>query len=151
MHENWCDNWKTEVIKVPKLRTYITYKTYFAKEPYLDIVKNRGQRALLSQLRTGVLPLSIETGRFSNIPLEYRLCLLCNEDNVEDECHFLFRCTLYSDLRSTFINCFSPNVNHFHSLSDAEKLKLVMKSDNIKHTALFIYKAFSKRRQTLYS
>ena len=135
LHDIWCDNWKTEVINVPKLRTYITYKTHFAKEPYLDIVKNRGERAVLSQLRVDVLPLSIEMGRFSNSPLEYRLCLLFDEDNVEDESHFLFRCTLYSDLRSTFINCISQDVNYFHSLSDAEKLMLIMNADNIKHTA----------------
>ena len=34
--------------------------------------------------------IKIETGRYNQIPIEYRLCILCEENVIEDENHFLF-------------------------------------------------------------
>ena len=34
--------------------------------------------------------IKIETGRYTQIPIEYRLCILCEENVIEDENHFLF-------------------------------------------------------------
>ncbi len=45
------------------------------------------------QLRLGILPLHIETGRYSNIPEADRICLLCNGNHVENDLHFLFKDT----------------------------------------------------------
>ena len=43
-----------------------------------------------------ILPLRIETGRFRNLPVEQRICELCELDMVEDEVHFLCTCSVCS-------------------------------------------------------
>ena len=53
--------------------------------------------------RFGILPLNIETGRFRNQPIEQRICNLCELNEIEDELHFLFKCTLYNDCRKIWI------------------------------------------------
>ena len=57
-------------------------------EAYLTNYLPRQQRSLLAQIRLGILPLSIETGRFQNKKVEQRLCPLCSKC-VETELHFI--------------------------------------------------------------
>ncbi len=42
-----------------------------------------------------VLPLSIETGTYSNVNLEDKICEFCLLNKREDENHFVYRCTKY--------------------------------------------------------
>ena len=49
----------------PKLRTYITFKTIYATEMYVKSLFSKAKRSILCQLRCGVLPLAIETGRYT--------------------------------------------------------------------------------------
>ena len=95
---NECEMWKEEVNDVPKLRTYILYKHNYGTEPYA-LIQNRAHRSIMAQFRSGILPLSIETGRFSSIPTEFRLCIFCPENVIEDETHFMFKCSHYNELR----------------------------------------------------
>ena len=81
--------WETNIVQVPKLRTYCTFKRIFSVEPYVYKVFNRAHRLILAPIRNSILPLKIETGRYTQIPIEFRLCMLCNEDQIENECHFL--------------------------------------------------------------
>ncbi len=53
--------------------------------------------------RCGILPLEIETGRWQNKPVEERICKVCESDEVENEFHFIFSCTLYNNIRATFL------------------------------------------------
>ena len=52
---------------LPKLGTYILFKSEYCTENYLKLYLSRSHRSLLAQLRTGILPLRIETGRYQNI------------------------------------------------------------------------------------
>ena len=65
----------------------------------LDLRKR--ERFILCQFRTGVLPLHIETGRYTGLPADQRLYSLCTtkEPDIEDEKHFLLNCDLYNDSR----------------------------------------------------
>ena len=83
------EEWEIEVSKKPKLRTFKTFKKELHVEPYVKYVTDRQGRSLFAQLRCGILPLRIETGRFARIPVEERLCELCGESTVEDEFHFV--------------------------------------------------------------
>ena len=56
-------------------------------------------RSTLLQLRAGCLPIEIELGRYFQIPRNERLCKQCTSGTVENEKHFLFHCTRYSDIR----------------------------------------------------
>ncbi len=79
-----------------------------AKDPNVCTVYNRGHRAFLAEFRSGILPLSFETGRFQNIPREFSLCTMCNDNVIEDETHFIFYCNQYNDLREYL---YAQNIN----------------------------------------
>ena len=59
--------WLDELHSKPKLRTYMTFKDNINTENYVKSFMSRRRRSLLAQLRLGVLPLHIETGRFKNV------------------------------------------------------------------------------------
>ena len=138
----WFDN----VRRKPKLRTYILFKNDYRAEPYVTMFLPRRQRSLLAQFRAGVLPLRIETGRFRREPVDNRICIFCNQNAIENEVHFLLHCSLYNDLRELFLK---SDMDNWQLLPDVEKLKLFMQSD-VKGTANFIDKAFSRRKEILY-
>ena len=113
------------------------------------------QRKILSKIRLGSLELRIETGRFSRPRLEVheRLCLPCKtsnlaagcEPNIETEYHFIFVCSCYDDLRTSWLfKLVKPD--NFEDLDDGEKLSIVLNEpENIKSTAQFIIDAYNKR------
>ena len=70
--------WLEQIPLKPKLRTYALIKSEFCPEPYVTEFLPKYKRSLLAQLRTGILSLSIENGRYYCIALENRICLLCN-------------------------------------------------------------------------
>ena len=49
--------WETNIVQVPSV------------EPYVYKVFNRAHRSILAQFRNGILPLKIETGRYTQIPI----------------------------------------------------------------------------------
>ena len=130
LFEIYKNEWRVKSNATPKLRTYISYKNDFGIEPYVRLIHNRGQRSIVAQFRSGVLPLAIETGRYNNIPVEYRLCKYCNCNLLEDEKHFLFYCPVYSVMRKT--------------LGD----KATEIDPN--YTAIFLYNAYDKRKLLTY-
>ncbi len=69
---------------------------------------SRRQRFYLAQLRCGILPLHIETGRWYGVKEEDRLCKACNNNQIENEYHFIFHCNAYSTLRTTFYHASKP-------------------------------------------
>ena len=72
---------------------------------YINILRNRGTRKsfvkfyLLSNHK-----LCIESGRHRRpvLPREERVCAVCKNNEIEDETHMLFSCTLYNTLREQF-------------------------------------------------
>lgn len=89
--------WLNEISRKPKLRTYEKFKNTLETEPYVIKNLSRSERSVMAQLRTGILPLRIETGRWACPRLlpEERLCQVCNSGSVEDEVHFIFKCQNY--------------------------------------------------------
>ena len=142
--------WETNIVQVPKLRTYCTFKRIFSVEPYVYKVFSRAHRSILAQFRNGILPLKIETGRYTQIPIEFRLCILCNEDQIENECHFLFECDFYQHIRDIYYQGFREHCNNFDVMNHTEKLNYLMSADVVKTTAEFIYKCYCKRREFIY-
>ena len=61
------------------------------------------ERSVFAQIRFGILPLHVETGRFVNKKLEERTCEICHSDVIEDECHFLFNCSVYETPRNYWV------------------------------------------------
>ena len=65
--------------------------------------------SLISQLRLGIIPLRIEAGRYSNLNVTERACLICNSGEVEDENHFLFDCAHYVGEREILLHDIGDN------------------------------------------
>ncbi len=99
-----CRKWENDVSTVPKLRFYNMFKKEYKTEKYVQLIRNRKQRSVMAQTRCGILPLSIETGRYQDVPIEYRYCLMCDDNVVESESHFLLHCQRYAVLRFDFYN-----------------------------------------------
>ena len=72
---------------------------------------SRRRRSLMSQFRTGILPLKIETGRYVPIfdknlkknrkrTANERICKLCGLNVIENEYHFVCVCPVYNSRRT---------------------------------------------------
>ncbi len=82
------------------------------------------EKSLLSQLRYRVLSLRIETDRFVNESRENRICTLCNENQIEDQLHFVFHCPLYYNNREELYHKARTIISMFDNLSDIKLRKL---------------------------
>ena len=105
--------WSNEMHNKPKLRTFGQIKDIFEPEPYVLSNISRQRRSLLAQIRVGILPIKIETGRFRSLPVEQRLGELCEMHKVENEIHFLCECPLYHGFRETLYDHTKLMTNDF--------------------------------------
>lgn len=103
------DKWFNEINNMPKLRTYKHLKTEFYAEPYVQKHLTRTQRSAIARIRCGTFPLEVERGRYRNIPIEQRVCKMCNSGSIEDEQHFILYCDRYSVLRNKLFTAISPD------------------------------------------
>ncbi len=140
--------WRDMILFKPKLRTCIKYKTLYGTEEYVKCLMSRKQRCILAQFRSGTLPLKIETGRWQNLPIPERVCLVCAED-VEDEFNFLCFCNKYKDIRENLYNTAASRNISFASLSNEDKFMYLMKFENVE-VAKFLIRAYEVRKGQLY-
>jgi len=142
--DTYIQDWHRIVDNSPVLDMYCVYKPVFVYEHYLDHIP-KSLRTYITKLRLSVLPLRIQTGRYAsqNTPRNERHCLLCNETDLEDEFHFVCKCTKYSTIRKKYIKPFyynKPSVYKFHQLLNgnntnellmlAKYVKLALKARN---------------------
>lgn len=127
----WNDN--NNRVNGNKLRTYRLFKSTAQVEPYLLLNVHRLARRSLSMLRIGVLPLHVETGRYSRpvLPLADRKCMFCHHDCVEDEKHFLLACPLYSDQRQYLLDQAHELHDTFNTMSDDNKFTFLMNEPSL--------------------
>ena len=97
----------------------------------------------------GCLEIRIETGRYARprLPEEAGTCLVCPNQNqeVENEVHFLFNCQTYQAERLAWTQKLTVPDN-FLTLPEAEKLDFVLNThSNVKPTAQYIINIFDKR------
>ena len=125
-------------------------KQEYGKEFYVTADLNRIVKSFVARLRTGTLLLMIEVGRFRNIPVENRVCPVCN-NGIEDEIHFLFVCSFYTNIRTVYFNTIQQKgYTNFENENVSEKLKIIMKKDLIKATGNFINSAYDMRQNSVY-
>ena len=149
MFLNYKERWATEIWLKPKLRTYVLIKDTYSPEPYVYLNLTRSQRSVCAQIRSGTLPLAIETGRFYGTPEEDRLCLLCDLGEVENEIHFVFHCPMYDDLRhDLFEKVFRDHPESFW-LRDETRLELFFRIA-VFDIARYIQKAWERRKAAIF-
>ena len=131
----------------PKLRSYKLFKQDIETEKYVTSNLNNFERSLIAKLRSGTLPLAIETGRFRNIDVENRTCTMCDQNLIEDEKHFICICSLYHDLRLKLYS----DLNLDHETNTNDLFIKVMRSEKIYCLSSFMVNAWQKRTNFLYN
>ena len=88
-----------------KLRTHAKIKKEYKQEEYTSANLSRDMMTGISQLRTSMHKLAIETGRYQRpvIPSNDRVCRMCNNGQVEDETHFIVQCMSYNENRKRLL------------------------------------------------
>ena len=117
---------------------------------YLKISLSRFQRSLMAQLRLGILPLALETGRYYRIPIENRFCKLCQNEYIEDEIHFLCCCKHFDHERLLFFTKLAETGKNIFEMSDNEKFVYIMQL-NCKELPFFVETIWNKRKLILES
>ena len=116
---------------------------------------------MYAQLRFGILPLRIETGRFKNIKdphtghfrklrPEERLCEICNCNEIEDEIHFVCHCAKYAERRNELYDIVQQKTPDFVSLNDTQKFKHLLMNECLL-TSLYISDIWTIRSNILYN
>jgi hypothetical protein len=143
------EEWRRALVRKPKLRFYRQFKDKLVVENYVKYNLTSSQRSVTAQLRAGILPLHIETGRFRNTKLEDRLCTLCNLQEIESEIHFLFKCPCYAHIRQQWLQSVCANQENFNDLNVDEKLCLLFDKFH-RCTSKFILNCFNHRKDKLF-
>ena len=129
------------------LKTYALFKNDFVLENYV-IQLPLHFRKNLTKLRISAHNLAIETGRYSNIDIEKRLCFHCND--IESECHLIFECSLYNNERKLFVDSLSNFTNiPFASNKDTFCTLMTCLDGDLEVSqlfCLFLNNCFEKRR-----
>ena len=121
----------------------------------------RQQRSLLAQLRAGILPLRIETGRFNNIKdsvtgkyrklrPDERLCEMCKDGLIEDEFHFVCVCSIYKNIRDELYCNVTLKDPNFCDMNNLEKFNYLLNYE-YKLLSDYLVKAWNKRKELLYT
>ena len=145
--EKMNEHFQNEIQNKPKLRSFKLYKSNVKTEKYVTANLSRTQRSLMAKIRSGTLCLAVETGRFRSIPLENRLCELCNS-SVEDEKHFICQCPFFSTLRSKLLSDLALLST---SLSIEDLFIKIMSTEKIYSLANYVEKAWHLRKCYLFN
>ena len=138
---------KTQCLNTPKLRTFVKFKDFFRTPTFLTKPLSFIQRKFLAKIRLGCLELRIETGRYARPrqPPESRLCQVCNEQDIEDEFHFLFECKVYEEERFLWLSKLKFADNFLQQSPEAKFNLVLNEHNNVKHTAQFLISIFDSR------
>ena len=142
--------WTNVIATKTKLRFYIRFKTTFEPEKYVKINLSHSERSVLAQTRLGILPLHVETGRFTNTPLNDRTCVICQSNAIEDEFHFLFECDAYDELRNEWLETALIHCPDFYYLEINDQLTFLF-GIIPRPTAKFIKSCLTIRKSILYN
>ncbi len=138
------EKWLESVHSKPKLRTYVKYKTKLEPEDYVLRLMSRYHRSTFAKFRCGILPLSIEVGRYRGVKVEDRICPLCN-NGVESEIHFLLECNAYD--RGSFLHEAGVESD---MLTNDDRLRILM-SKHQKRTSTLVCNLWNQRQAKLIS
>ena len=104
------------------------------------------QRKYMAKIRLGVLPLRVETGRYEIPRVEYslRLCKQCALSEVENEEHFLLRCTKHNTRRVALLS--ELNLANWDQWDSKQKIVYLLNNpSSLRATARFIVESYNAR------
>lgn len=150
-HKKEIELWQQNRYNYPKLVTYNIFKSEYCTEHYVKTIAHRGKKSVMAQFRTGILPLKVETGRYTKIPWYFRICELCTNNDIEDEIHFLLHCTCFTRERNVLFTKSLEMYADFLEYEDDVKLYILMNDEDLtKPVADYLYNSYLKRRNYMY-
>ena len=87
-----------------ELYQYITDGCFM--HSYLSKTIDFKYRKEITKIRISNHKLNIEVGRYKNVVRPLIVCTLCDQNDIEDEFHFILKCVFYSDLRKMYIKMY---------------------------------------------
>ena len=110
------------------------------------------QREALASLRCGVAPLHIETGRYSQLSVDQRTCLICVSGSVKTEKHVLMSRNFYADLRNELFLKAQSSHDMFSGWSMDDRFKYLMSNSKlVRHTAKACHLMLQRRDHKLFT
>lgn len=103
LKDQFMQIWSNDINCSSRGQVYKILKPYFGFEKYLDILPVKLRKKFI-KFRTSNHRFPVETGRWYNIPLNERLCLLCNKGLIGDEFHYILECSALEEIRKKYIN-----------------------------------------------
>ena len=147
MKLNSIDKWKQSLLQNKKALLYKSIKFDFFTEPYIFRVHNKINRSLLARLRAGCLDLEIEIGRWHGIERGKRICKLCS-DGIEDEVHFLFRCSKLEHIREYYLNTIEID---YETQCDNDRFRLLCSNNSVLTLSKMVRRLYDERKLILYN
>ena len=80
-----------------------------------------------------------------------RKCFNCKAE-IEDECHFLIKCPLYTEEHKLLIDCCKNGCKNFDLLTEEQKFIFILTNEDAsinKMLARFIFNSLKKRETTM--
>ena len=143
LKEKYIKYWKTCLTEdndnfMNKLQCYKDLKKEYKLEQYLLTYIDKKYVSYFIKLRISNSKLMIEEGRFKNLRKEDRICPLC-KSHIETETHFVIKCSELQDIRQTFFKKIREIIPMFNNMSDFDKFKLIMSSNDYDVNRVCIY------------
>ena len=147
--ESYDRLWWIQISNSPKAISYITFKSRVKFESYFHQVDKLNHRKSLTRFRMSNHSLMIEKGRHLRPKLERgeRKCFICKTD-VEDEFHFVTKCSLYTGERKCLFNTFSNKCNNFESMTEKQRFIYIFSNEDIdlaRALSKFLFRSFKLR------
>ena len=141
---NLCDqfpqSWTAELQSSSKGKNYSIYKNHTNRENYINTLSGPSL-LIMFKFRTANHKLPVEVGRWANVELSDRKCLLCQNNQIGDEFHYLLECPFFLNERKQYIDPYyfrRPNILKYSQLLNitnesklirlSKFMKIIMKS-----------------------
>ena len=115
-----------------------------------DEIHNVKDRHSFTQLRISAHKLEVETGRYSKIPRQNRICKTCNS-GICDEIPVLTKCAFADAERQALFAILYVECKNFTNLNDSEKSQYMLTAGSKiqLEVAKFCFNNFEKRKEYL--
>jgi len=131
IQDQFIQSWRHDVHETNVSLTYRLFKQNFNFENYLTILPLSKSKILL-KFRLSSHKLPIQRLRYSNVPLNERICNICDRNELGDEFHYLFNCSFHhlKSLRKQYFPRYylhNPNVIKLQQLMNSKSKKQLVK------------------------
>ncbi len=158
MQDQYMQSWFSRISQNKNHYILKLIKDTYTCSPYLALLRSPNIRSIFTKLR--INNSTLRSSMKFNVTDGYN-CPVCNENVLEDANHFLCICPKYNSLRDTFFQKMKKLVRNFSSMSDKDRLILVLdlkidcviknsdKDEFVNLVATFIKSIYSLRMQAI--